>query len=143
MDNQTIKEAIQQHPLSMADAAKAAGLPFGTFKYRAQKLGLYSPNQNHRGRKLPNKGPKAFDLEDVLVENSSYARCLVKKRIIEAGLLDHTTCAECGQKDIWNGKTLVMHLDHTNGVNNDHRLENLRFLCPNCHTQTPTYCRKG
>ncbi len=34
---------------------------------------------------------------------------------------------------------LSMHLDHVNGVRNDNRLENLRMLCPNCHSQTPTY----
>jgi 5-methylcytosine-specific restriction endonuclease McrA len=33
----------------------------------------------------------------------------------------------------------VLHLDHINGINNDNRRENLRFLCPNCHSQTPTY----
>jgi RNA polymerase subunit RPABC4/transcription elongation factor Spt4 len=39
----------------------------------------------------------------------------------------------------WNGKVLTLQVDHINGVNDDHRLENLRFLCPNCHSQTPTY----
>jgi len=37
------------------------------------------------------------------------------------------------------GKTLSLELDHINGINNDNRLENLRFLCPNCHSQTTTY----
>ena len=47
-------------------------------------------------------------------------------------------CKECGQGDVWKGKKLTLELDHINGINNDHRLENLRFLCPNCHTQMPT-----
>ena len=34
----------------------------------------------------------------------------------------------------------MLQLDHINGINTDHRLENLRLLCPNCHSQTPTYC---
>ena len=42
----------------------------------------------------------------------------------------------------WNGKKLVFQLDHINGKRNDHRLENLRWLCPNCHSQTETYCGK-
>lgn len=47
-------------------------------------------------------------------------------------------CEWCGI-DSWRGTKLVLHLDHANGVNNDNRVENLRFLCPNCHSQTPTY----
>jgi hypothetical protein len=50
-------------------------------------------------------------------------------------------CSECEISE-WRGRTLKLHLDHKNGVNNDNRLENLRLLCPNCHSQTETYCRK-
>ncbi len=46
-----------------------------------------------------------------------------------------------GNDGIHNGKHLVMQLDHVNGNNTDHRLENLRMLCPNCHSQTETYSR--
>ena len=51
-------------------------------------------------------------------------------------------CHECGITH-WRDRPLNLHLDHVNGVNNDNRFENLRFLCPNCHSQTETYCRKG
>jgi 5-methylcytosine-specific restriction endonuclease McrA len=51
-------------------------------------------------------------------------------------------CANCGIKE-WNNLPLSLQLDHINGVNNDHRLENLRFLCPNCHSQTDTYSGKN
>ncbi|MGH7660947.1 MAG: HNH endonuclease [Vulcanimicrobiaceae bacterium] len=37
----------------------------------------------------------------------------------------------------------MLHIDHLNGANNDHRLENLRLLCPNCHSQTSTYCGRN
>ena len=43
----------------------------------------------------------------------------------------------------WQNKKLSLHLDHINGTNNDHRLKNLRLLCPNCHSLTPTYCGKN
>ncbi|MGC9992491.1 MAG: HNH endonuclease [Candidatus Cybelea sp.] len=58
-------------------------------------------------------------------------------RLVRAGLLG-STCHSCGLKD-WHGRPLSLHLDHINGVRNDNRLENLRMLCPNCHSQTPTY----
>jgi hypothetical protein len=43
----------------------------------------------------------------------------------------------------WNNKGLVLQLDHINGVHNDNRVENLRILCPNCHSQTDTFCAKN
>jgi hypothetical protein len=43
----------------------------------------------------------------------------------------------------WNDQKLSLHLDHINGINNDNRLENLRFLCPNCHSLTDNYCGKN
>ncbi len=46
-------------------------------------------------------------------------------------------CALCDLTE-WRGKALVLHLDHVNGINNDNRLTNLRFLCPNFHSQTDT-----
>ena len=79
---------------------------------------------------------------EVFVENCSVARHVIKKRIIRDKLLDYK-CAICGQEKIWNGKELSLQLDHINGINNDHRLKNLRFLCPNCHTQQDTYSAKN
>jgi 5-methylcytosine-specific restriction endonuclease McrA len=80
--------------------------------------------------------------EDVFIENSSYARHLIKKRIIEHKLIEYK-CKCCGLTDIWNNKKISLQLDHINGVNDDHRLQNLRFLCPNCHSQQDTYASKN
>lgn len=79
-----------------------------------------------------------FPLKDVLVENSSYPRHCLKKRIIADQLIDHK-CACCGIGPEWQGKPMPLVLDHINGVNNDNRLENLRFVCSNCDTQLDTY----
>lgn len=51
-------------------------------------------------------------------------------------------CCLCGQLPIHNGKPLTIQLDHINGNHQDDSLQNLRFLCPNCHTQTDTYGSK-
>jgi 5-methylcytosine-specific restriction endonuclease McrA len=61
----------------------------------------------------------------------------VKLRLLRAGLLKNQ-CTDCGLTE-WQGKPLSMHIDHINGVKDDHRLQNLRMLCPNCHSQTDTY----
>ena len=80
---------------------------------------------------------KKKPLSEVAVENSTYNRGHLKDRLIK-DLKWEYKCKECGQGDMWKGKKLTLELDHINGVNNDHRLENLRFLCPNCHSQMPT-----
>lgn len=80
--------------------------------------------------------------KELFRKGCSHARGAVKKRILRERLLPYT-CEECGLGDEWNGKKLVLRLDHRNGVNNDNRLKNLRFLCPNCDSQTETFCGRN
>lgn len=53
------------------------------------------------------------------------------------------SCQECGIPDNWNNKSLSLHLDHIDGDSDNNNLNNLRILCPNCHSQTETYGAKG
>ena len=80
---------------------------------------------------------KQLTAEMLFKENCKHNRNCLRRFIIKNGILPYK-CAMCGTKE-WNGKTLSLELDHINGINNDNRLENLRFLCPNCHSQTTTY----
>lgn len=56
---------------------------------------------------------------------------------------DMKKCSICGMKDIWNGRPIMLELDHINGITNDSRISNLRMLCPNCHSQTSNYCNRS
>ena len=80
--------------------------------------------------------------DEVFIENCMMARHHVKKRLIEQKLIPYA-CEACGNDDNWNNQKLVLQLEHKNGKSNDNRLENLSFLCPNCHTQTKTYAAKN
>lgn len=66
----------------------------------------------------------------------------LKRRLLSSGKMVDI-CAICGQLPVHNGERLVLQLDHINGDHRDNRIENLRILCPNCHTQTPTYGTKN
>lgn len=85
---------------------------------------------------------KATPIENMLVENSSTSRDHLKKRLLSSKMLENK-CAKCGLGTEWNGERLSIQIDHINGINNDNRLENLRMLCPNCHSQTETFGRKN
>ena len=119
---------------TMAKAAARLGLHFNTFKKYALKYECYSPNQAGKGIKK-NIKRRITRLEDYATRRSVRI-VIIKNKLLEL------KCEVCGVKE-WNGKKLSLHLDHINGENGDHRLENLRFLCPNCHSQTDTYAGKN
>lgn len=86
---------------------------------------------------------KKYKLEDILKENSTYYNLYsLKNRLVREKLLSYI-CEQCGNSGQWNCAELSLQLDHKNGINNDNRLENLRFLCPNCHSQTDNYAGKS
>lgn len=132
-----IREAIEQHPLSMLEASKWAKMPYRTFIERAKRLGIYQPNQSGKGT-TKRKKTGFFELEEILKGNHpNYQTAKLKRRLLKAGIKHHK-CEICNITD-WRGEALSFHLDHIDGDVTNHRLWNLRILCPNCHSQTDTY----
>lgn len=107
--------------------------------YSHIRLGINS----NKGRKF--KDVRSLSKEEVisqlLVSNCSKNRTRVKFYILKYGLIEYK--CKCGNTGNWNGNTLSLQLDHINGISNDNRIENLRFLCPNCHSQTETFAGKS
>jgi len=103
----------------------------------------YNLDKSHFTGRAWNKGLKGIgkpriSLEEILVKESNYQSYKLKKRLFSSGLKKQC-CEMCG----WNKKAsdgrLPLELDHINGNSKDNRLENLRVLCPNCHSLMPHY----
>ena len=65
---------------------------------------------------------------------------LLRPAMIEIGI--PYRCAMCGTGPAWHGHLITLEIDHVSGDITDNRPRNLRFLCPNCHATTSTFCRK-
>ena len=117
-----------------------SGGNYETIKLRIRQLGLCTRHFTGQGWSRGKMRPR-IPLDALLVEGSSRNGTDLKKRLIKAGLLKNE-CSVCGINE-WCGEALSLERDHINGVRSDNRLENLRLLCPNCHSQTPTYCRRN
>ena len=75
--------------------------------------------------------------ENVFIENSTASQKTLRDWYIK-GQYTKYICSICGQPPEWQGKPLTLILDHINGYNKDDRLENLRWVCPNCNQQLDT-----
>ena len=110
---------------------------FSQIKKRMTDLNLDSSAFKGKSALISKNKHSEIKAEDILKPNCKHLRSVLRRYIIKNNLIPYK-CAICGCIE-WQGKTLSLELDHINGINNDNRLENLRFLCPNCHSQTTTY----
>lgn len=111
------------------------GNSWGYSQLKQRMLDLNLSGSDFRGALKSSCIP--VDPSTLLCKGSKHNRTVLRSYIIRNNLLPYR-CAICGAIE-WQGKTLSLELDHINGENNDNRIENLRFLCPNCHSQTTTY----
>lgn len=80
--------------------------------------------------------------EDVFCENSSVSQNTLRRFYLKEKDIEYK-CNKCGVGSIWNGNNLTLQLDHIDGNNGNNLLSNLRWLCPNCHSQTKTFAGKN
>lgn len=65
---------------------------------------------------------------------------LLRRALLESGV--EYKCLICGINS-WRNRQLTLEIDHIDGQSAHNRIENLRFLCPNCHSQTSTFGFRG
>ena len=127
---------VCQNSITMADAARELQLPFVTFKHHALKFGVYTPNQSGRGK---TKRTRDFIDLDLVLQNKIPCRSSVLKQKLFAAGLKTPQCERCGIIE-WMGRSLSFHPHHKDGNRFNNFLENIEILCPNCHSQTDTFC---
>ena len=80
-------------------------------------------------------------IDRVFVENSGSSNDTIKRLLLDVLGVKYE-CQRCGISE-WQGERISLELDHINGNNRDNRIINLRLLCPNCHSLTPTWRGRG
>lgn len=121
-------------------------LGYGTARNGAQvtlknKIAMWNIDTSHMSHYRKCNNEKATD-DTVFIENSPHHRNTIRRYVLKHNKVPYE-CAVCGNKGEWNGKPLTLTLDHINGNHNDNRIENLRFVCPNCDSQSDTYGTKN
>jgi 5-methylcytosine-specific restriction endonuclease McrA len=124
----------------MAAAASSLNLHFNSFKKRALELGCYNTNQSGKGVKKQNP---QIPLHEIICEGKypHYQSFKLKNRLYKEGI-KKKNCENCGISH-WLDKPLALELHHLDGNRQNHLLNNLKLLCPNCHSQTDTFRSKN
>lgn len=123
--------------LNAAEATRKSGLTFNAYKYRALKLGVYNPT----GTTVSN----SILLDEILNGlHPQYQTFKLRNRLIKEGIKkNECEIDECQVNGFWLSGKIQCHLDHIDGDRFNHKLNNLRMICPNCHSQTDTYSGKN
>ena len=139
-----ILEPIVKNVFTVSDVCRQLGLEpvGGNLGHIKRVINKYNIDISHftgsagsnRG-KISNKRKSASDF--LIKSNKRLKRRELKRSLLETGRT--YICEGCSCSAEYNNKPITLQIDHINGDRTDHRESNLRFLCPNCHSQTPTF----
>jgi hypothetical protein len=123
---------------------RPAGGNHNTMKRHAARLNVdvshFNVERRVRGLRVYRESTKRTFAE-IFCAHSRVGKTIVRR--YAARILNPMRCERCENPGLWKGEPLTLQLDHVNGKYDDNRLENLRWLCPNCHSQTETFAGRG
>lgn len=140
-----LKIAVQQSEC-WSDVCRFLNITICTFNFkRIQKLcnennidySLILDRRKHTFR----RNKPSWEHSEVYCKSSLFPRHQLRKRFLSDNFIPYR-CHCCGNEGSWLGKKLTLEVEHVNGINDDNTQSNLTWLCPNCHSQTPTFRNK-
>ncbi|MGW0475578.1 HNH endonuclease [Streptomyces coeruleorubidus] len=119
----------------------------GHHTHISRRIKAYGIDTSHfqmptrRGKPWRPRTPEAFLVEQPADRARRVPSDRLRWAMTVSGVAER--CALCGMEAVWRGQPLPLEVDHNNGRWRDNRIENLRFLCPNCHSTTDNYRGRG
>lgn len=127
--------------ITIAEVLRSLGLSVSPGNYPPVKRRIQELNlevSHLKGKSHGTSRVRKRSTEDLLKVGGTISSSKLKTRLLKEELLENR-CYSCDLGPLWCEKPLSLQLHHVNGDPQDNRLENLRILCPNCHTQTSTF----
>ena len=141
-------EGVCKDSYSYAEGLRKAGRQQGggaqaTLKKKVKEWGIdISHFTGQRWQESPHQEKQEikekYSLDEVFIKDSPVTQKVLRGYVKRHNVIEYK-CQTCGSDGNWQNGIISLELDHINGDNTDNRIENLRYLCPNCHALTETY----
>lgn len=135
-----VKDSFSYRQVLLNLGLRPAGGNYEQIKQYIHEYNLKTKHFRGKGwnRGMTGIGKPRIPLEEILIKNSNFQSYKLKRRLFAASIKKQC-CELCGWAKRNTDGYLPLELDHINGDRHDNRLNNLRILCPNCHSLQPTH----
>lgn len=132
-----VQSCTSKRQLMKALGYKSLGANFDTIERRLKEYNISIEHFTGLTQGRTERTP-----ENVFIKDSTATQAVLRRMYLKGNYSEYK-CAICGLEPIWNGKPLTLTLDHIDGDHHNDTLENLRWICPNCDRQLPTFAGRN